>query len=260
MKIVFSAVFGLAILPPRPGADIKDALAPTGTMRATFLEGNPVQGRLDKASGVISGPVADLVSDLARRLGVGFRITPSADARAIMDRIKAHTADIAFLAFDPSRAKEVDFSQPYSLAYNSYIVLAGSNIQNAQDVDRPGMRIAAVRGDSGELYLGRTLRQAQLRSITGLNPETAQKMLAAGEIDAYATNRQRLTEMAEHFPGLRVLPDNFYAVEQAIVVAKGNLAGLAVVNRFIDEARKSGLLKSTLERAKLSGVEVAPAR
>jgi hypothetical protein len=66
--------------------------------------------------------------------------------------------------------------------------------------------------------------------------------------------------MAERFPGLRVLPDNFYAVEQAIVVAKGNLADLAVINRFIDEARTSGLLKSTLERAQLSGVEVAPAR
>jgi hypothetical protein len=38
-------------------------------------------------------------------------------------------------------------------------------------------------------------------------------MLAAGEIDAYAANRQRLTEMAERFPGLRVLPDNFYAVD-----------------------------------------------
>ena len=219
-----------------------------------------MQGRFDKATGIVSGPVADLVSELARRLGVAFRITPSADARAIMDRIKAHTADIAFLAFDPSRATEVDFSQPYSLAYNSYIVLAGSNIQNGKDVDRPGMRIAAVRGDSGELYLGRTLKQAQLRSITGFNPDAVQKMLVAGEIDAYATNRQRLTEMAERFPGLRVLPDNFYAVEQAIVVAKGNLAGLAVVNRFIDEARSSGLLKSTLERAQLSGVEVAPAR
>ena len=139
MGIVRSAILGLAILPALPGADIKDALAPTGTLRATFLEGNPVQGKLDKASGVISGPVADLVSQLARRLGVGFRITPSADPRAIMDRINAHTADIGFLAIDPSRAKEVDFSHPYSLAYNSYIVLAGSNIQNAQDVDRPGV-------------------------------------------------------------------------------------------------------------------------
>ena len=221
MRTVFIAI-GLAILPAVPGADIKEALAPTGTMRATFLEGNPVQGRLDKASGVISGPVADLVSQLARRLGVGFRITPSADPRAIMDRINAHTADIAFLAIDPTRAKEVDFSQPYSLAYNSYIVLAGSNIQNAQDVDRPGMRVAAVRGDSGELYLGRTLKQAELRSVTGLNPETAQKMLAAGEIDAYATNRQRLTEMAERFPGLRVLTDNFYAVEQAIEIGRAS--------------------------------------
>jgi ABC-type amino acid transport substrate-binding protein len=106
--------------------------------------------------------------------------------------------------------------------------------------------------------LSRTLKQAELKSIAGLNQETAQKMLTAREIDAYATNRQRLAEMVARIPGLRILPDNFFAVEQSIIIAKGNSAGIGYIDQFINDARNSGLLKSVLEKAKLSGVEVAP--
>jgi polar amino acid transport system substrate-binding protein len=253
---IHAVVLWLALPAHSSGA----VLAPTGTLRATFLGGNPVQGRVDAASGAVTGPVADLVQELSRRLGVPFRIAPSPDVRGVMEAINTHSADLGFLAFDATRATEVDFSQPYALAYNSYIVQAGSTIKSAADIDRPGIRIAAPKGDSGELYLTRTLQHAELKGIPGLNPEAAQKMLGAGEIDAFATNRQRLTEMAARFPALRVLPDNFFAVEQAIVVAKDNLAAVDFLNEFIDNARASGFLKGLIETAKLSGVEPAPAR
>jgi polar amino acid transport system substrate-binding protein len=239
-------------------ADLKEALAPTGTLRATFLGNNPAQGRVDTASGAVTGPVADLVQEISRRLGVPFRIVPSPNVPGVMEAIKTHAADLGFLAFDATRAREVDFSQPYALAYNSYIVLASSALKTAADIDRMGVRIAAQKGDSGELYLSRTLRQAELKSIQGLNADTAQKMLTAGEIDAYATNRQRLSEMAAKFPGLRLLPDNFFAVEQAMIVAKGNATAVSFLDEFIDASRASGFLKTMIDQAKLSGVEPAP--
>jgi polar amino acid transport system substrate-binding protein len=239
-------------------ADIKDSLVPTGTLRVTFLGGNPVQGRVEAATGAVTGPVADLTQELAKRLGVPFKILPSAGTREVMDAVKMHSADLAFLAFDVTRAAEVAFSQPYSLAYNSYIVLDSSPIRAGADIDRPGVRVAAQKGDSGELYLSRTLKQAELKSLAGLSQETAQKLLAAREIDAYATNRQRLAEMAVRFTGLRILPDNFFAVQQSIIVAKDNAASIGYIDQFINDARNSGLLKSVLEKAKLSGVEVPP--
>jgi polar amino acid transport system substrate-binding protein len=241
-------------------ADGAESLAPTGTLRVTFLGGNPVQGRVDAATGAITGPVADLTRELANRLGVPFRITPSSGVRAVLDTVENHAADIGFLALDATRAAEVDFSQPYALAYNSYIVLAGSSLQSAKDIDRGGVRVAASQGDSGDLYLARALKQAQLKSIAGLNADTAHKMLLAGEIDAYAANRQRLAEMAVRFPGLRLLPDNFFAVEQSIIVAKGNAAAVRLLNQFIDTARSSGLLREMIVHARLNGVQVAPAQ
>jgi hypothetical protein len=52
-------------------------LAPTGTLRATFIVTNPVQGRVDARTGATTGPAPDLVRELARRLGVSPVVTPA---------------------------------------------------------------------------------------------------------------------------------------------------------------------------------------
>ena len=45
---------------------------------------------------------------------------------------------------------------------------------------------------------------------------------------------------------------------QAIVVPKGNAIRLAAVNRFLADVRASGFVKTSLERANIAGVSVAP--
>jgi polar amino acid transport system substrate-binding protein len=233
-------------------------LAPTGTLRAAFIGSNPVQGRVD-ASGEAHGPVADLTRALAQRLGVPFNIAPAQSAAAVIEAVKSRNADIGFVAFDPTRAQQVDFSQPYLLAHNSYIVRNDSSFTASQDLDRPNVRIGVGERDAGDLYLTRTLKSAQLSRRPSAEIATGIKMLVAGELDAYAANRTRLIEIAAREPALRVLPDNFFSVGQAIVVAKGNAAGLALVDRFVAEARASGLIQSAIERSGLKGVDVAPA-
>src|SRR5437879_1123635 len=96
-------------------------LAPTGTLRAIFLGGNPVQGRVDEKTGEMSGPVPDLVKELARQLAVPFKIIPAPNASAIVDAFKNHAADIGFLAYDETRAREVDFGAPFMTMFNSYL-------------------------------------------------------------------------------------------------------------------------------------------
>jgi hypothetical protein len=51
-------------------AQSKALLAPTGTLRSSFIATNPVQGRVDAKTGEATGPAADLTRELARRLGV----------------------------------------------------------------------------------------------------------------------------------------------------------------------------------------------
>src|SRR5262245_57708381 len=82
------------------------ALAPSGTLRAGFIADNPVQAQVDPRTGAVSGPAADLVKELAKRLNVQAEIIPLPTAEAVIDAVKAKRVDIGFLAYEAARAKQ----------------------------------------------------------------------------------------------------------------------------------------------------------
>jgi polar amino acid transport system substrate-binding protein len=236
-------------------------LAPTGTLRAVFLKSNPVQGRIDPNTGAVTGPAADLTKELGRQLGVPVSVKGVANAKAVIDSVKDHQADIGFLAFDPTRAVDVEFSEVYALSWSSYLVPVDSAIHTLADVDGKGIRIGAVKNDSPELYLSRNLKNAGLKPYDAQGETDIVRLLRTGEIDAWAANRQRLNEIAARRTEVRVLPDNFFAVRQAIVVAKGDKAGIERLNKLLAGARADGLIQKSIENAGLKGaVDVASAQ
>ena len=233
--------------------------AGTGTLRATFLATNPVQARIDAQTGAVTGPVADLARELASRLGVPFTITPVPDAAAVIDSVKTHRADIGFLAIEAARATQVEFSQPYALMANAYAVRADSKIRSSAEIDRAGVKVGATRGQSQEIYVSGHLKNARVTVFPAMPPnEALAGMLASGELDAFAANRTRMEELARASSQVRVLADNFLMIGQAIVVDKGDAARVGELNRFVSEVVGSGFMKASLDRTKLSGVEVAP--
>ena len=247
-------LFSVPVAAQAPSA----TLAPTGKLRAVFLGGNPVQGRVDAQTGATSGPVPDLVKELARKLGVPYTILPAQNARGVIDALKNQSADIGFLAYDETRAREVDFGAPFLVMFNSYLVSATSSIQRSADVDRAGVTIAAVKGQTQELFVSSHLKNAKVHALATMpaHPEL-ERVLTSGEVDAFAINRQRSLEaQAESGGRLRALPDNFLEVDQCFVVEKGNRAKLEAIARFVDEVRASGFIKSSIERARLTGVDV----
>ena len=82
-------------------------------------------------------------------------------------------------------------------------------------------------------------------------------MLLDRRVNAFAANRTRMEELARDVQGLRVLPDDYMVTLQAIVVPKGRTAQLTEINRFLADARKSGFVQGSLDRAKVAGVKVA---
>ena len=234
-------------------------LAPTGTLRAIFLGSNPVQGRMDSKTGAATGVVPDLVKELASRLHVPYKIIPVDDAASVIDGLKNHTTDIGFLAYDESRAREVDYGAAFEVMFNSYLVRADSPIKRSGDVDRAGIKVAAVKGQTQELFVSSHLKNATVRVFPTTPPQAElEKLLLSGEVDAFAINRQRsLDAEAASSSKLRALPDSFLEVEQSFVVEKGNRAKLEAIEKFVGEVRASGFIKASIERAKLSGVDVA---
>src|SRR5580700_11686796 len=93
-RFLLSLLLILVLIRP---VSAENALAPSGTLRAAFLGDNPVLGRVDPQTGAVTGPVADLVKELARRMGVPYVVIPAPDARHVIDTLKAQAADIGFL-------------------------------------------------------------------------------------------------------------------------------------------------------------------
>lgn len=230
----------------------------TGTLRAAFIATNPVQGRIDP-SGRVIGPVGDLVPALARRLGVDFEIVPEASAGAVIAAVRDGDATIGFLAFETERATQVDYSRPYALMGNAYLVLASGPLQTSADVDRDGIVVGAVRGQSQQIWVSGHLRRARVQAVDGVPPHPELvSMLTSGAIQAFAANRQRMTDTARTDARVRVLPDDFSSIPQAIVVRRGSAALLAEIDRFLAAPETTALVRASLEAAQLSGVEPAP--
>lgn len=233
-------------------AAMRATLAPTGTLRAAFLGANPVQGRVDPTTGAITGPVADLVQELAKRLGVPYQILPSPDARAVIGHLQDHTADIGFLAYEPSRAAEVDFAGPYALMYNSYVVAENSPLKKSTEADRDGLVFGAVKGQAQELYLSGYLKKAHVQIFDRQPPrEELEKLLTEGGLSAFGMNRQRALELDKASPTLRALDDSFLEVVQEFIVLKGDTAKRQILDGFAAEMRASGFVKASLDKAGL---------
>lgn len=257
-RLAFTILALLATASSAQANDLAKDLAPAGTLRAAYIATNPVQASVDPATREVRGPGAEITRELAKRAGVPFTITGAKGVDGVLEAVKNGQADIGFLAFDAVRAAQVDFSQNYALAQNTYVVAEASPIKSVADVDRAGVRIGVGLRDAGDYFLTRTLKNAELKRNEGGIGDAMVKALLAGELDAYAGNRMRLHEAAQKTPGLRLVPNNFYGVEQAVIVRKGETARLAIVERFLDEARASGLIADAISRAGLVGVDVAP--
>jgi polar amino acid transport system substrate-binding protein len=256
---MFHSAVVVAVLSLMLPASLQTGSPPPEPFRAAFLSSNPVQGRIDARTGMVTGPAADLTRELARRMGRPAHIVPAIDAAAVIALVRSRQVDIGFLAFEAARASQVEFSIPYALMGSAYLVRADAAFDSSADVDRAGVTIGAVTGQSQEIYVSEHVKNADIvRMPVVPSPDAVATMVRDGRVQAFAANRQRVEDIARSFPGLRVLSDNFMVNGQAIVVPAGESARIAELNRFLTDVLASGFVKNSLERNGAAGVEVAP--
>lgn len=234
------------------------ALAPTGTLRATYIVSNLAQMSRDPATGAFKGVSADVARELARRANVPVVITPVESAAAVLEAVKTGAADIGFVAPNPDRTGIVSYSQTYMLVQQSALVRDGVPIRSVSELDQPGRTIGVNTGDSVGVWLRTRLRHAKLRESPDSSLKEASAWLLDGTIDAFAGNRQRLAFGTKHIPNLHLLPDNLYGVPQTVAVALERMEVLKTVNMALDEMRNTGFLARSVAESGVDGISVAP--
>lgn len=231
-------------------------LAPSGTIRVAINFGNPVLAQRDAASGEPRGVSVAIARELARRTELGLTLVPFDAAGKVFAALAQRAWDVAFLAVDPERATQIDFTRPYVIIEGSYMVRIDSPLQAIDDFDRPGTRIAVGEGSAYDLYLTRTLKEAQLvRAPTG---HEAIALFSRDGLEAVGGVKSPLQRHAAEHPDLRVIDGSFMAIEQAMAVPKGNREALSYLEQMLRELKQSGFVLRALEETGHADARVAP--
>ncbi len=238
-----------------PPDAVKD-LAPTGALRAAINYGNGVLAQ--KGAGGPQGISVDLSRELAKRLGVKLELVTFEAAGKAFEAAKANVVDVLFVAIEPVRAADVEFSPPYVLIEGTYLVPKDSALKEVGDVDRAGVRVAVGRGSAYDLYLTRTLKNATLVHAATGGCCAMIDLFRAEKLEAVAGVRQPLVEYAKSHADVRVMDGRFQEIRQAMGTPKGRLAGAAYLRTFIEEMKASGFVADALKRSNQPDAQVAP--
>jgi polar amino acid transport system substrate-binding protein len=236
--------------------DLIEALAPTGRLRAAINVGNPILAKRHAQTGQATGVSVDLAQGFADLLQVPLDLVVVETAADSVDQVARDAADIGFFAIDPKRGEAVSFTDPYLLIEGCYLVREDSPIVHNEQVDQPGVRLVVGQGSAYDLFLSREIRQARLERAPS-SPAVVEHFLATGA-DVAAGVRQQIAQEAARRGGLRLLPDRFMVIRQAMGCARrrGEAAQQAL-QAYVSRMKSDGVIAAALSRHGVTGVSVA---
>ena len=148
-----------------------------------------------------------IARELARHLEIPVSLVAFESAGKMFEAVKNDAWDVAFLAIDPARADQIDFTPPYLEIEGTYLVPESSQLASIDEVDRSGVRIGVSANSAYDLYLRRAIARAEL--VRAPNPDAAFQLLIEDKVDVVAGVRQHLVANSSKLPGSRVLHGRF---------------------------------------------------
>jgi len=248
---------GLALSAAAPAQPVASDIAPGGRLLVALLVTNPVLA-IKKPDGTLVGMAPDLGRFIADKLGARFEPVSYQDPQSLTASYGKNEWDILIGPRTEAATARADFSPDVMLVDNLYLAAPGRDFAGADQVDRPGTKIAVARDGAPDQFLSRTLRHAALVRITGDIAETAEA-LRTGQADLYASNGENVFMVAQRLPGARVLPGAVTTVRMAVALPKGRPpASLAALAQIVTDAKAAGLVQRAIQAQDLKGVRPAP--
>ncbi len=216
-------------------ADIKQA----GVIRVATFDSNPPFGSVDAKTHNIVGYDVDFAKALASALGVKLELVPTNPANRI-PLLQSGKADIivADITITPERAKVIDFSVPYFVTGQQFLVPAKSPDKLSEYAKA---RIGAVKGTTGEQELHNRFPDSRVLSYDDI--PLALSALRNGNVQAITQDSTILAGLLDGAPDkakYKVLPELLSKEEIGVGVKKGETALLAFVNNELLQLEKNG--------------------
>ena len=238
-------------------AAVLQQLAPTGKLRiAIAVAPSPSAQFAIKDGDNYHGVAVTLGNALAKKLGVPGELVIHNGSGEIQNSAADNKWDVAFLPVDQERKKFVDFGNAYHLLQSTYLVGPSAKFASVAAANAAGMRIGGVANTATFRTSNKTAPNATHVSFD--KTDAAVAALKAGQVDALAFSRESLTGLAPKVPGSRILDGGFLNSTTSVAIPKNRPAALAYVTEFIEEAKKSGLVRQAFDEMGLTSSQVAP--
>jgi len=216
-------------------ADIQKA----GVVRVATFDANPPFGSVDAKTHDIVGYDVDFAKALAKSLGVKLQMVATNPANRI-PLLQSGKVDliVADITITPERAQVVDFSTPYFVTGQQFLVPAAS----PDKLDDYGhARIGAVKGTTGEQALHQRFPSARVLSYDDI--PLALTALRNGNVQAITQDSTILAGLLAEAPDkakFKILPDLLSKEEIGVGVKKGEASLLKAVNGELVKLEQSG--------------------
>ncbi|CAI8887428.1 Glutamine-binding protein [Brevibacillus sp. IT-7CA2] len=232
------------------GAKGTPAAAGTGTLakikeRDKFVVGVKYDlnlfGLKDPATGNVEGFDIDIAKAIAKKvLGDENKIElkeVTSKTRIPMLKNGEIDAIIATMTITEDRKKEVDFSDVYFLAGQSFLVKKDTSINGLKDMQK-GMKIVTAKGSTSAKNIRASAPDVEVLEFE--NYAEAFTALKAGQGDALTTDNALLYGMAKQDPNYRVTEETFTEEPYGIAISKGDAEFVKTVNDVLKEMKENG--------------------
>lgn len=177
---------------------------------------------------------------LAKYLGRELKLEAYA-FDGLIEALKAGKVDVVISAMTATdeRRKSIDFSDPYVSTALAMLVQKGSPVTSVEDLKKPGAKVTAKIGTTGESFTREVLPAA---GLTVLDDEIACVLeVAQGRADAFIYDQLSIHGHAQKNAGTtRAILTPIRDEAWGIGIRKGNDELRLRVNAFIKEFRESG--------------------
>lgn len=194
----------------------------------------------------IVGIDVDMSNRIAKDLGRTLSIQ-NMNFDSVVPAISTGKADlgVAGLTKDPTRAKSVDFSDPYYDASQVIIIKADNTAVTGKD-SLKGKKIAVQKGTTGDDLATKITGDA---NVVRFNASTdAVTELKNGKVDAMIIDNFPAKTFVKQNTDLKIVGGALTSEKYCIAVRKGNEKLLAAVNKSIASLKSSGELDSIVKK------------
>lgn len=227
------------------GAETIDQIKEKGVLTVGMLVDFPPYGILNTENKP-DGYDADVARQLAKDLGVKLDLVPVTGPNRI-PFLLTNKVDmlVASLAITPDRAKQVQFSHPYSAA--QIVVFGGKETPITKAEDLSGLRIGVARASTQDIAVTKIApKDANIRRFD--DDASAMQALLSGQVDAIGCSTTVAGQIAKRSPDR--FENKFVLLQQEMAVAMrpGEPNTLKTVNELVDQNIENGEFSKLYEK------------